>query len=516
MNEKTEKSESRLLKLLKRIFFVVVCLVTLVALVISEENWRGKRAWAKYSAELKARGEELDYEKFVPPPVPDDENFAMTPFLACLFDYNPRFGEPGQNRYNDTNAFSRTTGYFQTRMNPSRPGSWTMTQFTDLPAIAQALTNAAGKKQLSPPNLDRVQAARLILQQLEQYKPVMDELEKASKLPQCRFEVKYSTQPPFNILLPHLAVFKGASIAFQQRALAELELGQTDHALSDVNMVFYLANAPKGEPFLISGLVQIAIREIGLQPVWEGLAEHKWSDSQLAILETKLAEVDLVSDWPAKLRAERVAMIRGLDYYRNVGFPTDLNSPDSGNVKIIPHFLAAGWISQSEVTISRMMQDYYLSCANATNRVFPAELIEKNESRMTAELTNGFPLYKYMARMLLPAHSKIVVKYAHGQASVDEALIACALERYRIANGRYPESLEQISALLPGGAPHDVVNGEPLKYRLREDGNFTLYSVGWNLKDDGGTVALTGGSTPTQDRDNGDWVWEYPKKNSAD
>ena len=34
-----------------------------------------------------------------------------------------------------------------------------------------------------------------------------------------------------------------------------------------------------------------------------------------------------------------------------------------------------------------------------------------------------------------------------------------------------------------------------------------LYSVGWNEKDDGGTVAFTKGGAV--DRDEGDWVWEY-------
>lgn len=34
--------------------------------------------------------------------------------------------------------------------------------------------------------------------------------------------------------------------------------------------------------------------------------------------------------------------------------------------------------------------------------------------------------------------------------------------------------------------PHDVINGQPLKYRRTDDGSFILYSMGWNEKDDGG------------------------------
>src|SRR5579872_4762843 len=64
-------------------------LVTFVALGYVEENWRGKRAWEAYRNELEAKGEKLDLKDFIPPPVPDDQNFAMTPFLAFLFDFNP-------------------------------------------------------------------------------------------------------------------------------------------------------------------------------------------------------------------------------------------------------------------------------------------------------------------------------------------------------------------------------------------------------------------------------------------
>ena len=64
---------------LRRILFGLVCLVTLIALFYAEENWRGKHAWGKYKREQEAKGEEFDLKSIVPPSVPDDQNFAMTP-----------------------------------------------------------------------------------------------------------------------------------------------------------------------------------------------------------------------------------------------------------------------------------------------------------------------------------------------------------------------------------------------------------------------------------------------------
>jgi hypothetical protein len=48
---------------------------TLVAIVYTEEDWRGKRAWDNCKHELEAKGAVLDWDKFIPPPVPDDQNF---------------------------------------------------------------------------------------------------------------------------------------------------------------------------------------------------------------------------------------------------------------------------------------------------------------------------------------------------------------------------------------------------------------------------------------------------------
>jgi hypothetical protein len=59
--------------------------------------------------------------------------------------------------------------------------------------------------------------------------------------------------------------------------------------------------------------------------------------------------------------------------------------------------------------------------------------------------------------------------------------------------------------------PHDLINGKPFHYRRREDGQFVLYSVGWNEKDGGGEIVLNP-KTGKVDRDRGDWVWKYPSQ----
>jgi hypothetical protein len=64
-----------------------------------------------------------------------------------------------------------------------------------------------------------------------------------------------------------------------------------------------------------------------------------------------------------------------------------------------------------------------------------------------------------------------------------------------------PEFLSQL--------PHDVINGQPLKYRRTADGQYLLYSVGWNQTDDGGALGLNQ-SGEGIDVKLGDWVWRLP------
>ena len=88
--------------------------------------------------------------------------------------------------------------------------------------------------------------------------------------------------------------------------------------------------------------------------------------------------------------------------------------------------------------------------------------------------------------------------------------MAIALERYRLVHGEFPESLDALAPQFTGKIPHDVINGQPLKYRREANGQFVLYSVGWNEKDDGGAVGLTQSGGVNNEK--GDWVWRYPAK----
>src|SRR5829696_7551835 len=69
----------------RRAVFVVIAIITLIALLYAEENFRGRRAWARYRKSAEARGMILDFARHIPPPIPDDQNAANTPLIQSWF-----------------------------------------------------------------------------------------------------------------------------------------------------------------------------------------------------------------------------------------------------------------------------------------------------------------------------------------------------------------------------------------------------------------------------------------------
>jgi hypothetical protein len=71
--------------LLRRTVILLAGITAFIALFYAEENWRGKRAWENCNRELEAKGEILEWDKLMPPLVPDDQNFFMAPKMQEWF-----------------------------------------------------------------------------------------------------------------------------------------------------------------------------------------------------------------------------------------------------------------------------------------------------------------------------------------------------------------------------------------------------------------------------------------------
>ena len=496
--EKT-KGRSWVWRWLRRGLVSIAAIVTLVVLYYVVEAWRGKRAWVNYRNQLVAQGVEMDLKTFIPPTVPDDQNFAMTPFLAPLLDFNPAPLKPGEDRWRDTNGYNRANSFAAALFKTDTHGKDRFD--TELQALQ---TNAADGT-----NVSRIEEATAVLKDLEQYGPVLDELRTASHRRYARFNIGYDDEDPSAILLPHLALIKSLVQVLSLRARAELVLGKQDAALDDVELMLYVADSIKDEPLIISHLVRLATLHITWQLIAESLAERQWSDSQLRQLEARMSNFNLLKEGAWTMNGERVAIgTRGFELLRSRPSALDemLANGDESQMKRVSLF-PKGWTYFEQVNYQRLfMDDILVGVDTEARRVHPRE-VDDGASRLDGSF-HGFWGWNHdiFFAMLLPPLKKITKKSAVGQTSMDEAAVACALERYRLAHGDYPEKLAALVPQFIAAIPQDIFSGEPLKYRRTDDGKFVLYSIGWNEKDDGGTIVLDQ-SHKTPDLDQGDWVW---------
>ena len=99
----------------------------------------------------------------------------------------------------------------------------------------------------------------------------------------------------------------------------------------------------------------------------------------------------------------------------------------------------------------------------------------------------------------------------HFAAERELTLAALALERFHLRHQRYPAALVELVPGLLAAVPVDWMDGKPLRYRLNADGTFTLWSIGEDLKDDGGDPTPVAGSPPQSPFwERRDVVWPGP------
>ena len=515
---------------LRRALFGVACVTTSIVLLYAEEDWRGRRDFNQLRHAGEARGEHFDVASLVPPPIPDDQNFAMTPIMFSAYgQYFDRAGHELKPR--NTNLVNQLVldyhgGNHQAITNAV--GDWRLAIPTDLTGYQQFYRTLAAKTNLFPVPLAPQSPAADVLLALSPFDPTIKELRRASQLPYSRFPLEYSKADPATILLPHLAALNRSAIFLELRAIAELQTGQTSQALADVSLMEKLINSVRTEPLLISHVLRISMLRLMLQPVWEGWAAHRWSDAQLEALDVLLAHFDFVADYQLALRGDRAMMIQEIFYLRDhpelypdyIPIPSFNKSVSNFDFPMIvlskTHLVPSGWYYQNQLHCARLTEQYLAVADQETHTFNPAkagqaEAFQENEHRHISPF-NTLECIQLAWIEQLSAPNGFTLPFAHAQSSVDQARVASALERFRLVQGNYPDSLTALAPHYLNPIPHDVIGGQPLHYHRTADGQFVLYSIGWNNHDDGGLVVATPGTTPGLNAAQGDWVWRYPGK----
>jgi hypothetical protein len=514
-------------KMARRVLIGFAVLITLVAIVYLIEGIRGKSAWEKFQAEMKAAGEPLDPMELKPTAVPDEQNFAMTPLLAPLLDYE--YSGSGKSRksvWKNPGAkkrLDRYPGISNSRGIPlsNRHRRW-LTDLASWQSWTRNNTNfSLPQHQLSPESApvdskpdgttavtyDTNFAAKEILLGLTTFDPEMDELHAAAQRPHAQFPIHYDEG--FETLLPHLTVLRKLTKIAHLKAITLLADKRPNEALTELLLIIRISESFRDEPTLIAGLVHLAILNQISGIVWEGIARRQWTPEQQAIIEKRLRPVDFIAYYQRAMRGERAFAVSTLWNYKDeLHRLHGGNEPNAGTVMF--QLAPSGVFYQNVVNVGRMYDDYALLPINFKSRTIDLKRSREVEAKMQESMTKFHP-YRILAGVVFPAINHALQRYAEGQAETDLIRLACAVGQFQAKNGKLPAALAELTPEFLPKLPHDPVNGKGYVYRVEKD-DYLIYSLGADNVDDGGKVEWQEKDPNRRERTRGDWVWHSSAK----
>ncbi len=498
---------------------VALALAAIVAAFYGIEDWRGAQEWTATRREMAAQGEPPDFASLVPPLVPNDQNLALAPLFAQALDYQidpatrkKTFGslDTAGKSWRDMPAGS-ANGHSATSAE-----TWLAGRFLVLADWQKFYAKSAEYPHPPKPGRPSVD----VLFALTRYDGLLDELESAAEeRPSTRFPVEWDKDSLGDIRVPHGLLVSRLAETLRLRACAELDEGRHEQAARDILTALRLARALGREPVMLSCVQDLVATLFALQPVWEGLASHRWSADELRRFQEALRQDERLEGCLRAMRGEREVFNSRLDHvgtelpqWKSL-FVAENDPPHSwGRVGFwLFSVMPRGWLDQNKAFACRSYQRGIIRSIDLhAHRVSPETARVEDEA---LERATKFSPYTFIARIALITVSPTLQRCARTQTACEEAEVSCALERYFLDHRLYPDGLDALTPVYLDRVPHDLIDGKPMRYRRTGDGRYLLYGVGWNGRDDGGTIAWqrasSGGFPARPDDKEGDWVWQY-------
>ena len=229
------------------------------------------------------------------------------------------------------------------------------------------------------------------------------------------------------------------------------------------------------------------------QPLWEGLAEHRWTEHQLAAFQRELLKFNPVADFTNTVRRVVLAHI---DVWR--AYPDAHVQPGS-----VP--IAGNSYLQVEGGALRPRGWWFDDCIRLhqggeqmVGRIdVTKEIIRRGTDWNEIQgLQLGHETWQFIGQYQWwwPTTPGLL---AFTQNALNQAIIACALERHCITTGSYPDTLDQLVPAYLDRVPADIIRGRPMIYERINTGRYVLRSVGPDEQDD------------RKSKSSDDWLWWY-------
>lgn len=329
---------------------------------------------------------------------------------------------------------------------------------------------------------------------------------------------------PYEIPIPNFVSSRVLAQVLAQRTKCYLLLGQPEKALRELTLLNdsrqWLEAAPTSKPMtLVAAMINVAIAGLYSDTLSYGFRQNGWQEPQLMAIQEQLQKINLAPfmfEASKEEQANTVYLGERSDLLKDFGkvftgkvFGYGQNKKFMENLKDHAYdLMPQGWAYQNLVVATELQQRLVDTFDPMEKQVFPRKM-EEAFLDVTTKLKHQ-SVFHLLADLFIANLPKAFQTFTFIQTRVNQAQIACALERFRLAQGEYPETLDALVPQFIEKIPQDIIGGQPLHYRRTEDGQFLLYSVGWNETNDGGVVDKD--KLGNEDKTQGDWVWQYPEK----
>jgi hypothetical protein len=189
-------------------------------------------------------------------------------------------------------------------------------------------------------------------------------------------------------------------------------------------------------------------------------------------------------DYVAALHRGYLAAQVGLNGKKNIIEWTWGGVPQRGMVHLMSVVLPSGWVDQNLLSYIKYFSEL-VSAINVSEHRFDVQGLTQIETQYSHQ---SWTPYNFMALAGVRNVFGILRGGVMDVELLDEAKVDCALERYRLANGKLPDNLDELTPQFITKIPTNVATGGPLHYQKLADDHYQLFAVGWGEKEDGSNM----------------------------
>ncbi len=370
---------------------------------------------------------------------------------------------------------------------PTTPPPWAYERLAELP----------------PPHRPTPEDLAILRQELAQVAAAATTARRLADMPRGRYTVAWAPDL-VSTMVPHLQQAREVARMLAYDALLLSLDGRMDEAVRSCQAAVNTGRSIGDEPCEISQMVRVACVRLALRALEQVLGQGEASPAALrelqALLEKESSEPWLLTS----ARAERVQYHAFMEILRRgrfnrAAFGMRNSALGAATDNIIDAALAAGSEADYLHYHNQIVEVAKTPPAGQWQRMNAVPLPTAKLPKILESLSRG-----------LGIHWPDLSRTFHGtSATLRCAVAALAAERYRQAEGRWPERLDDLVPRYLDRVPADPFDDRPLRLKRTADG-MVIYSIGPDEVDDGGAVDWSKPNAKTGDV--GVRLWDLPHR----